>query len=475
LVNSATHTEISEQTVQTLIWAILARAKISSMSFELQKAAFKLLKPSQILTLNQGAVGFIPDNLQAQVLARVPDPLKPVFEAENSLRGLLASNATYQDLERVAVPEQPRSSAAQGPEIPAGRWSYDPHGFFVQYLPHGYQWTTTQIDVPPTVTVRRDSLGRVTSLADQRGDRIDVRYNNAGSLVVAGDAGVRLYHFQSVRFVWQQGRAKNPIMHEATWSDAQWIAVGVSSRGGRVGSGPHLGDAQARYSAALGLRDQFTSLVHNIKGRSVDVSELVTLAEFRDALTAAAGAHVTRPPWLDLPMDLTVAAWESALIRAAGGTVAVRVFNGADQEDDPSSQVGAPGDTRWQLLAQSPSCHQLPENDMQSAIGRQFFEAGIEKRTYGFNERIAYSNPPGSGVAKFGIMYAPNGVPLANCDWSHGSYYVTGSVSHDHAVVIGGDRGGQRAEGYGTGNTADEALHNALKDLHPIPHFGAWH
>src|SRR5579864_2059145 len=60
LRNSAAHLEVPQPTVQQLIWAILARAKISDMSPELQASAAKLLSPTEILELNTNAVAFIP-------------------------------------------------------------------------------------------------------------------------------------------------------------------------------------------------------------------------------------------------------------------------------------------------------------------------------------------------------------------------------------------------------------------------------
>ena len=469
LVNSATHVDIPQKKVQELIWAVLARAKISSMSPDLQAAALKLLKPAQILTLNQGAVGFIPADMQAQVLARVPDPLKPVFEAENSLRGMLASNATYQELERVAVPPQSGPSATSGPLIPLGRWSYDPHGFFVQYFPHGYSWTTTRVNVPMAVSTTRDSAGRVTALTDGRGDRIEISYGSTAPVTVGGDNAVQLYRYQSVRFVWEQPRGGKSLMHQTVSNDPQWVAVGVPSGGGHVSAALDGAGAQARYDTAVQYRTQFAALVRSMGHANADLSELMTIAELRDALGSIAD-HTNQPSWLAFDMDLPVAAWEVALIKTAGNAVALRALN-EDQEDDPSGQVGQPGNTNDQRLSQSPGCRELPPNPMQNAIGKTFSDNNFEKKTYGYSERIAYTNTPGSGRLDFVIRYGPDGVPIPSCDTSHPpSYWVAGSISNNgDAALTTGNNNAVTGMGVGHGSTPTEGLANAIKDMHNIP------
>jgi hypothetical protein len=66
---SASHPEVSQQDVQSLIWAVEARAKISDLNPKLQKAAFTLLTVKQIYDLNGGALGLVPQAVMDRALA----------------------------------------------------------------------------------------------------------------------------------------------------------------------------------------------------------------------------------------------------------------------------------------------------------------------------------------------------------------------------------------------------------------------
>jgi len=274
LRNSASHLEIPQPTVQEVIWAILARVRISDMQPELQAAASKLLSPTELLELNTNAVAFIPADKFNALLAKIPDPMRPVLNAENSLRGMLTSNATYQDMERVAVlpglPEAGDKVQAQAQV----RWSYDPHGFFMWFIPFDYTWTTTYLDVPGAVTARTDQLGRVTTLQDNKGDSLAISYAGPG-LAVDGDPQTRFYQIASLRFVWQEGNVHKPTHHDETWSANQLVMVGVPNGNGKITTA----GAQAQYDMASGLRGQFSGLSCFARFRTKWLSsDLYTLA-----------------------------------------------------------------------------------------------------------------------------------------------------------------------------------------------------
>ena len=73
--------------------------------------------------------------------------------------------ATYSDLERVAVLS---GAAPQGPgsrEIPSGRWSLHPDGYYVRYIPSGYQTTRVEIWVPQGSTAVGKEYDPATHIA----------------------------------------------------------------------------------------------------------------------------------------------------------------------------------------------------------------------------------------------------------------------------------------------------------------------
>lgn len=144
--NSESKPDISQGTVQLLIWAVLAKSKFTDLPTNLQVAAAELLSPDQLFELNGGAVALIPDDVIQKAVASLPQGVQQVLAAENSLRQLFAqASVSYQDAERLAV--LPADPAAQ--TYPEGGWSQHPGGYFVRYYPSGYQTTRVQVYVPP--------------------------------------------------------------------------------------------------------------------------------------------------------------------------------------------------------------------------------------------------------------------------------------------------------------------------------------
>jgi hypothetical protein len=143
--NSVNHPEIDQHLVQTLLWAIVARAKFEDLSSEHKAVAARLLTPRQLAALNRSALDIISGS---GLPIDMPAPLRRIAEAEARMRSLLTSGGSYADLERVAVLA---GAAPMGPgseEIPRGRWSLHPDGYYIRYLPESYTNTVVEIWVP---------------------------------------------------------------------------------------------------------------------------------------------------------------------------------------------------------------------------------------------------------------------------------------------------------------------------------------
>ena len=147
--NSVAHPEIDQHHIQTLLWAIIARAKFEELSAEHKLTASRLLTPQQIAMLNRTGLDMLPGPVLDKAIASLPPLARRILEAEAELRRMLTSaNASFEEMERVAVlaGAAPRGEGSR--EVPSGRWSKHPDGYFVRYLPHGYSHTVTQIYVP---------------------------------------------------------------------------------------------------------------------------------------------------------------------------------------------------------------------------------------------------------------------------------------------------------------------------------------
>ncbi len=144
--NSVRHPEIDQHGIQTLLWAIVARARFEDLSTEHKAIAAQLLSPRQLATLNRSALDMLSSG---PVANNLPSPLREVAQAEASLRSAFASGASYGELERLAVLG---GRVGRGPgslDIPGGRWSQHPDGYWIRYLPSSYTNTVVDIWVPP--------------------------------------------------------------------------------------------------------------------------------------------------------------------------------------------------------------------------------------------------------------------------------------------------------------------------------------
>lgn len=148
LRNSVNHPEIAQRDIQVLLWAIIARAKFNEMAPSYQATAARLLTPQQLATLNRSALEIAGPVLE-RAINEAPPLLKRVLEAERDIRRQLTNpSGTFADLERVAVLTGLAERGEGSRNVPSGRWSLHPDGYYVRYLPQGYSYTVTQIWVP---------------------------------------------------------------------------------------------------------------------------------------------------------------------------------------------------------------------------------------------------------------------------------------------------------------------------------------
>lgn len=147
--NSVAHPEIAQHEIQTLLWAIIARAKFEDLSTQHKATAARLLTPQQLAQLNRSALDLVPDAAMNAALAKMPPLVRQVVEAEAQLRKMLINPATsFAELERVAVLAGAVGMGPGSREVPSGRWSQHPDGYYVRYIPSGYSSTRVEVWVP---------------------------------------------------------------------------------------------------------------------------------------------------------------------------------------------------------------------------------------------------------------------------------------------------------------------------------------
>lgn len=149
LRNSVQHPEIQQKDIQVLLWAIVARAKFEDLQPEMKATAAKLLTPRQLAALNRNALDVLSGNALTDALGGVPEPLRQIAQAEAQLRQMMTTpGASFAEMERVAVLSGAAPIGEGSRDVPSGRWSLHPDGYYVRYLPSGYSSTRVEIWVP---------------------------------------------------------------------------------------------------------------------------------------------------------------------------------------------------------------------------------------------------------------------------------------------------------------------------------------
>ena len=329
LHGSTEHPDIPQQQIQSLIWSILARTKVSDLSDDLRQVARTLLTKKEISALNGGALAQVPHELFDRAFGDLPGPVRRVFEAEARLRSMFVSGVSdFDELERVAVLTGEPPPQEEGPIIPEGRWSYHPDGYFVRYFPSGYQRTLVQLYVPEDLRTERDAEGRITRIADAYGDRIEATYDDAiEPLQLDGDDAVRGHAFSRVRFVHRVVCPPEVTLDwEADWRDAGMTLVGVPGGDGQGGMPQaRFGKSEQLYTEANACQDQLDQLVEAIAEFAKDrgrpdgqPDELMALAHFALALQALMADAPHQEPWAAEHVELVYRAWQSAFLSYLG-------------------------------------------------------------------------------------------------------------------------------------------------------------
>ncbi len=176
LTGARVHTDIPDDDIQSLLWAILAEVKPQYFGPKVMTAAKRLLRPEDLARLQSGALDELPEQLVQQAAAKMPPEIRALYQAEARLRKLMMrGNREYSQLERIAVPSG-RSKPSR--VLPEGRWSYHPNGFMIRMRSFGFSSAHIQIFRPQPLQYMRDELGRIIRVSDKDGPLYEITYRN---------------------------------------------------------------------------------------------------------------------------------------------------------------------------------------------------------------------------------------------------------------------------------------------------------
>jgi hypothetical protein len=162
------HPELSQEEIQVLLWAIIARLEFKQMNPALQATASALLTPRERFELDGGLLGLVPASSWQRLEEKLPAELRELYRVEERLRNELASvERSFADIESFAVRTGIAPLFDQIRQVPKGRWSYLDGGFFLRYFPSSYSRTRVEVLVPAPIAERRDAAGRLLGLGSE--------------------------------------------------------------------------------------------------------------------------------------------------------------------------------------------------------------------------------------------------------------------------------------------------------------------
>ncbi|MBC7349011.1 MAG: phage tail tape measure protein [Candidatus Aminicenantes bacterium] len=354
LKNSVFHPEINQQDIQLLLWAIIARSKLSECSQEIQKTAKALMTPKEYDRLNGGALGKIPQPVLKAAMQKLPPLARDVFQAETRLREMFLSPvlAPYHEVESVAVRVGEVLPPPDSRDIAWGRWSYDPDGYFIRYFPYGYRATRTQIYYPENFILATDESGLITTIVDRQGTGVQIIYDqNIAPLFFGGDNQVVGLAFKELILTWS---GPDGATSTRSIKDSGWVLAGIPVGGGKPDStaGPRFADAAERYKFALHHRDEVLDMKNKLAKINPELKTLPDSAAWsviflgnyceaiRQAILATARVPVNQIDDMDAEfLRLPYRTWMKGLALLANGELeGETAVNNKEEEYPPSPQ-----------------------------------------------------------------------------------------------------------------------------------------
>jgi len=349
LQKSVDHPEIPQRHVQLLIWAILSRTRITDMSPDMQEAAAVLLSDNERDYIIDTALEEVRQEVWHEILANLPEAARRVMEAEANLRSLLTdARATYEEIERVAVLSGMPDKSDPRNEVPRGRWSYHPDGYFIRYFPQGYNHMRLEVSHPEPYLIERDGRQRILSVRNGWGDRIEIAYRDdppAGSFSQSAD--VNAFRIKSVRFVKLDAIGPEIVISRtAQWENPGWTLVGESDDDVRPGAGaaffPGLMErlnsasrlAPQLDGADLGFRERRSQRA-GTDGTDEKRKDLIDLAHLATALEKTIGPTLaSKESWVREQALMLKMAWQYTFCAWQGKGMPFLAFR---QVEKPSS------------------------------------------------------------------------------------------------------------------------------------------
>ncbi|RMH77122.1 MAG: hypothetical protein D6680_06115 [Cyanobacteria bacterium J007] len=199
LQRSLAQAQISQQDIQRLIWGIEAGANFTQYPLDFQVRIAPLLEPSEIAALSIDV-----ESIAGRLIGRfIPDSLKRALNLYRDIRQTLTNaQATYEDLERIAILTGVAPTGKGSRTIDPGNWNYAGDGFYLRTYPQSYPTTTVELLRPAAYRLQRDARGRII-VFESGNYRIETTYEDTpgGDRLVSPEGeSVPIWRFRRLHF-----------------------------------------------------------------------------------------------------------------------------------------------------------------------------------------------------------------------------------------------------------------------------------
>ncbi len=425
LRHSIRHPEIPQKDIQLLIWAIISRTKLEKLSPGLQGVASTLLDPEELKQLRKNALDYMPDLLKTKALRQLSPVLQKIYEAENNLRRVMAApQATYEQAERVAVLTGEPAMDEGDREVPAGRWSYHPEGYFLRFRPFGYSHTQLEISIPEKFIIVWDESGRIRSVADSKENVVEIEYGDESPASIPADQPIRACVFKQVRLL-----EKNPSSEERetrkNWENGGWTLVGVPREESIPSYLRGFAHIERRHEASIKQKKELVSLINTIRkirktrpsAQIRNLSVLMNLYHLKKAFDEWLESRVEPSAHEELLLkNLIMSAWQFAFhLEAQEKDLALAASPGMPQSEfdppvDPSGSVATPGQTGRQRIGISSRCKEAESSSSLSEAENALVKA-LQAKGYDVNADSVHVYQK-NGLTCFAVRLGKGGNPL---------------------------------------------------------------
>jgi len=286
---SVSRPDIPQREIQLLIWSIIVDTPLDEMPPPRARTAKELLQPEELAQLKKDVFQAFTEEAKKIAIKNAPAAVKDILRARAKLRDLLKkASSSYKEIEKVAVLAGAAPIESEIRHVPKGRWSYDPDGFYIRFLPERYKKTVTQVYVPEPVDIEFDGIGRITSIDDKRFNRIEIEYKNNEELLSRTDRlSVSAHQFKRIKYFYKLYVPEAVVTHVLEWRDVGWTFVGMPNSNVT----PNLDELRfpeygMRYNHASRNLDEIKALRKSLGIYSdVELDTLANLIHLNNALT----------------------------------------------------------------------------------------------------------------------------------------------------------------------------------------------